>query len=137
MGTRLPKKLHNFCGSLIQNDLHMEESSVFKESPAPSSDEKILAILAHVLTLIGWFIPPLIIYILKKDESSFVSQHAKESLNFQLTITLVCILLVISIIGALLLWAVGVIVLVFVILASIQANNGSPYRYPLNIRFIK
>ncbi len=115
----------------------MEESSVFKESPAPSSDEKILAILAHVLTLIGWFIPPLIIYILKKDESSFVSQHAKESLNFQLTITLVCILLVISIIGALLLWAVGVIVLVFVILASIQANNGSPYRYPLNIRFIK
>ena len=51
----------------------------------PSSDEKTMALLSHILTLVSAFIAPLVIYLVKKDDSSFVAEHAKESLNFQIT----------------------------------------------------
>ena len=49
----------------------------------PSGDEKTLALLAHVLTFVSTLLAPLIIYIIKKNESPFVAEHAKESFNFQ------------------------------------------------------
>ena len=103
----------------------------------PASDEKTMALLSHVLTFVASFLAPLIIYIVKKDESAFVSAHAKESLNFQITVALVVIVLCITIIGILLVWAVGIFALVLVIIATIRSSEGKLYRYPLNIRFIK
>jgi uncharacterized Tic20 family protein len=103
----------------------------------PTSDEKTLALLSHVVTFVSNFIAPLIIYIIKKDESPFVAAHAKESLNFQLTILLAVIVLFITIVGILLLWIVGIYALVLVIIATIRASEGKLYRYPLTIRFIK
>jgi len=103
----------------------------------PTSDEKTLALLSHVVTFVSNFIAPLIIYIIKKDESPFVAAHAKESLNFQLTILLTIIVLFITIIGIFLLWIVGIYALVLVIIATIRASEGKLYRYPLTIRFIK
>jgi uncharacterized Tic20 family protein len=105
----------------------------------PSSDEKILAILSHILCVVVGlgFIPPLIIYLLKKDESAYVKAHALESLNFQITLLLICIILFITIIGWLLLWAVGIINLILVIVATIKASENKMYRYPINFRLIK
>lgn len=103
----------------------------------PTSDEKTFALLSHILTFVSTFLAPLIIYLVKKDESKFVAEHAAESLNFQLTMTLICIGLVLSIIGILLLWAVGIFSLIVVIIATIRASEGKLYRYPLTIRFIK
>ncbi|HTN07860.1 DUF4870 domain-containing protein [Agriterribacter sp.] len=103
----------------------------------PTSDEKTLAILSHVLTIVVWLFAPLIIYLIKKDESKFVAAHAKESLNFQITVTLVCIVLFITIIGIFLLWIVGIIALILVIVATIKANDGKLYRYPFTLRLIK
>ncbi len=102
-----------------------------------TSDEKTLGLLAHIITFISAFIGPLIIYLLKKDDSAFVASHAKESLNFQITMALATIVLIISIVGLFLLWLVGLIVLVLVIVATIKASEGKLYRYPLTIRFIK
>jgi uncharacterized protein len=104
---------------------------------APTSDERIMAILSHVLCLVVWLFAPLIIYLVKKDESAFVAAHAKESLNFQITIALVTILLVISLVGVLLLWLVGIINLILVIVAAIKASENKLYRYPFTIRLIK
>ena len=67
----------------------------------PSSDEKTLAILSHILTIVSSFIAPLIIYLLKKDESPYVREHAKESLNFQITVFIICAILFVTIIGIL------------------------------------
>ena len=109
-------------------------------SVAATSEERTLAILAHVLTLIGGFLAPLIIWLLKKDESNFVSENAKESLNFQITLILamiVCGILMLIIIGAFLMMLVGLLALVFIIVATIRASEGKVYRYPMNIRFIK
>lgn len=103
----------------------------------PSSDEKTLGLLAHLITFLSTFIGPLIIYLIKKDESSFVREHAVESLNFQITIAIITIILFITVIGILLLWAVGIITVVLVIVATIRASEGKLYRYPFSIRLIK
>lgn len=103
----------------------------------PTSDEKNLALLAHVLTFVFPILAPLIIYLVKKDESSFVAYHAKESLNFQITLCIICILLFITIVGILLLWAVGIIGAILVIVATIRASEGKLYKYPFCIRLIK
>jgi len=103
----------------------------------PTSDEKTLALLSHVLTFVFPILAPLIIYLIKKDESSFVAYHAKESLNFQITLFIVCFVLVITVIGILLVWAVGLIAVALVIVATIRASEGKLYKYPLNFRLIK
>ncbi|HVG14348.1 MAG TPA: DUF4870 domain-containing protein [Chitinophagaceae bacterium] len=103
----------------------------------PTSDERVMAILAHALTFVSNIIAPLIIYLLKKDDSRFVAEQAKESLNFQITVLLVCFVLFITLVGILLLWVVGLGAAILVIIASIKASEGKLYRYPLTIRFIK
>ncbi|MBG9375703.1 DUF4870 domain-containing protein [Panacibacter sp. DH6] len=103
----------------------------------PTSDEKTLALVSHIITIVSSFIAPLIIYLVKKDESPFVAAHAKESLNFQITAFIAIILCVISIVGLLLLWAVGLLIFILVIVATIRASEGKLYRYPFTIRFIK
>lgn len=103
----------------------------------PTSDEKTLAILSHVLTFVAGFIAPLIIYLIKKDESSFVASHAKEALNFQITILIIIIGLFITIVGILLIWVIGILALVFVIMAALKAAEGKLYRYPFSLRLIK
>ncbi|HTQ63459.1 MAG TPA: DUF4870 domain-containing protein [Puia sp.] len=103
----------------------------------PTNDERTLAILAHILTLVGGFIPPLIIYLLKKDESAFVAAHARESLNFQITMMIIFIILAILIIGILFIWVAGLLDLVLVVVATIRASENKLYRYPFNIRLIK
>jgi uncharacterized protein len=101
--------------------------------------------------IFGW-VGPLIVWLIKRDEHPFIDHHAKEALNFQLTV-LVAILasavLVVpaAIIGVLTLGigllVIGAVVLaavvawfVFPIMAAIKASNGEGYRYPLTIRFI-
>src|SRR5690349_10789218 len=98
--------------------LGQEEVPLF----APTSDEKTMALLAHVLTLVAGFIAPLVIYLIKKDESSFIAAHAKESLNFQITLFIVIIILFVTVIGILLLWLVGILALVLVIVATLKAS---------------
>lgn len=103
----------------------------------PTGDEKTMAILSHILTLVAPLLAPLIIYLVKKDESKFVEWHAKESLNFQITIFIIIIALFITLIGILLVWVVGLYSLVLVIIATIRASEGKLYKYPFSIRFIK
>jgi len=119
----------------------MEEKSYLgtdsEPAVSPTSDEKTMALLSHVLTLAVGFLAPLIIYLVKKDQSPFVTSHAKESLNFQITIFLLIIILFITIIGILLIWVVGILALVLVIMATIKASEGKLYKYPFSIRLIK
>lgn len=116
----------------------MDQNSILDEPVVPpTSDEKTMAILSHILTIILGFIAPLVIYLIKKDESAFIAEHAKESLNFQITLTLLCIILAITIIGLLLVWPLLIVALVFIIIATVRASEGKRYRYPINIRFIK
>ncbi len=108
----------------------------------PSSDDRILGLLSHLLAIvpgIGIF-GPLVIYLVKRDESSFVAANAKESLNFQITMFLAFMIswmLVVVLIGFLLLAALGILNIVLVIVATIKASENKIYRYPFNLRLIK
>jgi len=106
----------------------------------PTSDEKTMAVLSHILTLIAGFIAPLVIYLLKKDSSTFIADHAKESLNFQITLFIafvISVILWVILIGLLLTWLIGIAALVLIIIATIRASEGKLYRYPFVIRLIK
>jgi uncharacterized Tic20 family protein len=106
----------------------------------PTQDEKTMALLSHILTLVAWFIAPLIIYLLKKDESTFVAEHAKESLNFQITVGIgyiISFILMTLLIGVLMIAVLGVVALILIIVATIKASEGKIYRYPFNLRLIK
>ena len=113
-------------------------------SPAPgpvaqSNEDKTIAMLAHLITFVSSFIGPLIIYLVKKDESAFVAAHAKEVLNFHLSVLIYAVIAFISIIiliGAFLLPALGIFVFIVTIIGAIRAYEGGMYRYPLCIRFI-
>ena len=120
------------------------EQSFLGNSETPigpvADNERILDILSHILTLFFSFIPPLIIYILKKDESRFVESHAKESLNFQITLVIayiVAFILIIVLVGILAFIFIGFFQLILVIIATIRAADNQLYRYPFTIRFIK
>jgi len=71
--------------------------------------------------------------------SAYVRAHAVESLNFNLTWLLYAIIgvvLAFLLIGIPILIALGIAYLVLVIIASVRANNGEFFRYPLTIRFV-
>lgn len=113
--------------------------------PTPSSDERQWGMLAHLLTLLGYlvvfghFIPPLVIWLAKRDQSGFAADQAKESLNFQITVLIlrvVCLVLVCCLVGILLFIPLEVAQIVLVIVASVQASDGQRYRYPLTLRMI-
>jgi len=106
----------------------------------PTSEERTMAILSHVLCVVVWLFPPLIIYLIKKDESAYVTAHAKESLNFQITVaifSLICLVLSLILIGILLFWVLWIVAIVFEIMATLKASEGKLYKYPLSIRLIK
>ena len=93
----------------------------------------------HILGLVG-FLGPLIIWLLKKDESPSVDTNGKESLNFQISMLIYTIIAGIStviLIGIVLMPAVAIFNVVMVITAAVKVNKGEEFRYPLCLRFIK
>ncbi|MCI1132171.1 DUF4870 domain-containing protein [Stenotrophomonas sp. SBJS02] len=122
--------------------------SEFDNVPPPPAttdapaDQRTMALAAHLLGIFTGFIGALIIWLINKDDASkaFVTDQAKEALNFQITVTIamvISIILMIVIIGGILAPIVGVINLVFCIIAAVKANNGEAYRYPFTLRLIK
>ncbi len=95
-------------------------------------DEKQMAMFCHLGNLIGGFIIPLIIWMIKKDESRFVDRHGKEALNFSISILIYALVTC---------GCAGLILMPFTIywciMAGLAANRGEYYTYPITIRFIK
>jgi uncharacterized Tic20 family protein len=112
-------------------------------SPATlQSNERTMAMLAHLLAIFTWFLGPLIIWLTQKESSAFVDDQGKEALNFQITIGIVYVAVGIATcltlgLGAILMPLVGIVNLIFCILACVAANKGERYRYPIAIRLIK
>jgi len=125
------------------------------------ADSRSWAIGAHLSALgIGLlsaamlgFVGPLAIWLMRKDEDPFTEHHAKEALNFHLTVLVVLVGSVVLAIPAalfgiltlglgLVLIAVASVVAVVLwfvlpIVASIKASNSEGYRYPVTIRFVR
>ena len=110
-----------------------------------SSDDTTWGVLVHIAAFVGIFIPfgnvlgPLVVWLIKKDESEFVDASGKQALNFQITWTIIFLVAAATIlvgIGLLLVPIVGLAWLILVVLATVKASNGEVYDYPLTIDLI-
>jgi uncharacterized protein len=115
------------------------------QRPLPPDQERLWGMLAHLLSFVAayialGFVAPLIVLLVFGPRSAYVRANAVESLNFNLSWLLYAvvagILLIIGI-GLLILIALGIAYVVLVIIASVRANNGEFFRYPLTIRFVR
>lgn len=123
----------------------MDEPTIVKNSDQKQSQN--WGILCHLTALVGFIgvpfghlLGPLVVWLLKKNDYPFVDEQGKESLNFQLSMTIyvfIAALLIFAIIGIVLVIGLAIADLILVIIASIKISNGESYRYPLTIRFIK
>ncbi|MDI1252091.1 DUF4870 domain-containing protein [Thermomonas sp.] len=136
----------------------------------PSLSDRQWAASAHFLALLlalmtAWMVGVAgivgagIIYLIKRDQSAFVAEHAREAINFNLSmllysaaavalgivlagatvLTLGIGLIVTAPAGLLLLAtvaAIAVMWLVCSVVAGFKAWNGEHYRYPLTLRLI-
>lgn len=136
---------------------------------APQADRQ-WAVAAHVAALLlalltSWtagfagMLAAGAIYLLKRNDSPFASEHAREAFNFNLSMFLyacaVCIIGVLLVGATVLTLGLGLIVtapaglallvaiaaialmwLVCSILAAVKAWNGERYRYPLTLRLL-
>jgi uncharacterized Tic20 family protein len=107
-------------------------------------DERTWAMAAHLSSIIGMifglsFVGPLVVMLVQGPKSALVRANAVEALNFNLSILIYfvgSILLTFILIGIPMLFAVGIVWLVFTIIASVKTSNGEAYRYPLTIRMV-
>lgn len=114
---------------------------------ALSKDERMWAMFTHLSAFAIFFVPffgnivgPLVIWMIKKDEYPFVDEQGKESLNFQISITLysfAAAILIILVVGIFMLISIFFVTFILVVVAGVRANDGIHYKYPLTIRFIK
>lgn len=114
------------------------------------------AAIIHLSSFIGFLIPfgsiiaPLILWLIKKDQDTFIDYHGKACVNFEISMliySLVVALLAIPFsiitlgIGAIALIGLGIMVIiayvVFKIQATIKASNGEYYQYPFTLELIK
>jgi uncharacterized Tic20 family protein len=113
----------------------------------PTENERTWGMLAHlsalaglVMPLVGIVLGPLVVWLARRDESEFVAAHAKEALNFNISVllgALACMLLMLVFVGFLLGTALFVAWLVMMLIAAIRASEGQAYRYPFSLRLVK
>jgi uncharacterized Tic20 family protein len=116
--------------------------------PRGASDDQTWAMLSYILALVASVIAPLVIYLVKMNESRYVRFHAAQALNMGITafiesiaIFIVGILLAVATHGfgillmVLAFLALGIAHLVYLILGAVRAYQGEPFRVPTIICF--
>ena len=136
----------------------MSEFDKYTAAPAPpsgtpSAEERQWGLFGHLSSLAGLFtggigniVGPLIIWLVKKDTMPFAADQAKEALNFNITLLIASIVLILVTVFTLFIAAfitiplgilLGIAWLVLTIMAAMKANEGVAYRYPFTLRLVK
>lgn len=120
------------------------------------------AMVCHLATFAGWMIPfgnifgPLVAWLSEREEHPHINDQGKEAVNFNISVTIYGVVLMIVgvvgfiaaatgvVLGAILLViacvagaALVIFHFVFTLIAAYRAEHGIKYRYLLTIRFIK
>jgi len=106
----------------------------------------ILALVTSWAAGIAGAVGALAVWMIKRDDSPFAAEHAKEALNFNLSMFIYAVVLVVATVvtlgvGALITVPLGLVVaviwLVCTLIAAFRAYDGQPYRYPITIRLFR
>ncbi len=104
-----------------------------------------LSIFTGFFTGVGFFLGPLLIWLIQKHQFPALENHFKEAINFQISIFIYSLILggltlvtfglagVITVPGLLVLAGLNIL---FPILAGVKARDGLEYRYPMSIRIV-
>lgn len=117
-----------------------------KEIRELSETERNWAMLCHLSAFAAFFFPfggiigPLICWLTRKDESQWVDQNGKASLNFQMSLLLYMVLaipLCFIIVGFPIVVFLVLLKVICIIIASVKASKGEEFKYPVSIPFIQ
>ncbi len=109
------------------------------------NEAKNWALFAHLSSFCGYLIPfgnilgPLVIWLIKKNESEFVNLHGKASVNFQISLLIyfcVSAILCLVLVGFLLIFALVIFDIVYTIINAIKASNGEKPNYPFSLNIV-
>ncbi len=104
------------------------------------SDDRMFGVLLWIVGLFFSIIGPLVVWLIKRDQSPFVDAVGKTVLNFNISYTIwiiVTALLSVILIGIPFLIAAGTLYFVFSIVGAVKANQGEDFTPWLTIRFLK
>ena len=120
----------------------METTAPLPVFASPRGNEKMWAVACHLSVFsvgIG-LVLPLAVYLCYRDESEYTAHHAREALNFHLSLLIACLCCVPLVflfgLGIPLLLIAGFGSLILGIIAAVKSSEGELYRYPLTYRFI-
>jgi uncharacterized protein len=124
-------------------------------APRTSTSDHNLGLLAHLSAYAAFvglppFVGPLVVWLWQRDRDPFVEAHAREALNFNLSVLIYAVVGgVVAAFVAVLTFGIGMFVVipavvvfavawfVLVLVAGLAAGRGERYRYPLTIRFVR
>jgi uncharacterized Tic20 family protein len=108
--------------------------------PQPTKDESNMGVLMFILAIFTGFLGPLIVWLIKKNESRYIDAQGKEILNYIITVILAMLInipLWFILIGILIHFGLIVASLVFFIIGAVRSSQGTFYRFPFAWRLLK
>lgn len=137
----------------IANALELEFEALNKLSNAvldhtakSNSDAQLWLPLLHLSGLFNLLLPPMIIWLTKRDSVKHMREHGIAVLNFQLSMLLyevICALFMFFLIPTMMFVPFMLLVLLVlfsfgaVLVNTLKVSNGQPYKYPLSISILK
>ena len=114
-----------------------------------SNEDNTLGLVAHILLIVTWWVGPLILWLIKKEQGGRTVENSKEALNFGITLTILYVgIWVLTFVVGIVTGGLGFILgifafvpfllgLIFGIMGAMAANKGQVYRYPFALRLVK
>lgn len=139
-------------GSISEDEYQREKEKILNETntsfnsikkPLFGMKENTYIMLMHLTQFAGIIIPlagfivPILMWLANKDNNTNVDLHGKNILNFMISFTIYATAAAITIVGIPIAVIVGIVYIIFVIMATLRANNDEYWEYPLTIQFIK
>lgn len=130
---------HEFGSRNTSSEASMKEARQPEDTDfsAGSRNDDVLAPLVHVLALFFWIFAPLVVFIVTEDE--FVKRNAANALNWQISYAvyvLISAFLVIFVVGILTAVLVGLMNLIFCVVAAVKAADGEAWKYPFTLDIV-
>ena len=114
-------------------------------NPYWGMDERKYSMLLHLSQLTNFVVPslglilPVVMWILYKDQNQFINDNGRMAVNWIISNIIYCVVLIplcFVIIGIPFLVVLGILNVIFSIIAGIKASEGTVWKYPLSINII-